>query len=105
MNIGTFTKQANGDFHGSIVTIGVVFQAVALEKINSTSPNAPAYIVTVDGGELGAAWIKTSKEGKEYLSVSLKGPFVTKPVYAALVESEKAPGNFALLWSETKDKD
>ena len=100
MNIGNYTKKENGDYVGSLVTIGAVFRDVTFEAIRSQG-NSPDYIVTTDDGELGAAWNKTSEAGNPYLSVSLKGPFV-KTVYCALVQSEKSPGNYALIWNEPK---
>jgi uncharacterized protein (DUF736 family) len=103
MNIGTFKKNEDG-FVGSISTFGGQFKKVVFEAI-SREGNGPDYIVHADGGELGAAWNKTSeKKGTEYISVSFKGPFLAAPVYASLVESTKAPGTFSLLWSEKKNE-
>ena len=38
--------------------------------------------------ELGAAWKKTSKEGRPYTSVKLDDPSFPAPVYASLVEAD-----------------
>jgi uncharacterized protein (DUF736 family) len=101
MNIGTFTKNEAGEIVGQISTFGAQFDGVAFERI-AKSGNGPDYVVTTDQGELGAAWEKTSEKGNKYLSVSLKGPFLDKPVNAALLESTKEPGTFALVWNEPK---
>ncbi len=101
MNIGTFTKTKQGDFTGKIATFGGQFDDVSFEKIEAQG-NGPNYIIHTDGGELGAAWEKTSEKGNTYYSVSLKGPFLSRPINAALVESTREPGNFALVWSEPK---
>ena len=101
MNIGTFTKNESGEIVGKISTFGAQFDGVAFEKI-ATKGNGPDYIVTTDAGELGAAWQKTSEKGNKYLSVSLKGPFLPHTINAALLESTKEPGAYALVWNEPK---
>ena len=101
MNIGTFTKNEAGQIVGKISTFGAQFDGVAFEAITK-SGNGPTHIVTTDAGELGAAWEKTSEKGNKYLSVSLKGPFLSQPINAALLESTKEPGTYALVWNEPK---
>ena len=46
----------------------------------------------------GAAWRKTSNEGREYLSVKLDDPSFPPPIYASLVEVEGEDG-LSLIWS------
>ena len=48
--------------------------------------------------EFGAAWRKTSNEGREYLSVKLDDPSFPTPIYASLVEVEGEDG-LSLIWS------
>jgi uncharacterized protein (DUF736 family) len=48
--------------------------------------------------EFGAAWKKTSGEGREYLSVKLDDPSFPAPIYATLIESDE-PGTYSLIWS------
>ncbi len=48
--------------------------------------------------EFGAAWKKTSGEGRNYLSVKLDDPSFPAPIYATLVEGEDE-GSFSLIWS------
>jgi uncharacterized protein (DUF736 family) len=47
--------------------------------------------------ELGAAWKKTSKEGRPYTSVKLDDPSFPAPIYASLVEAEDGASN--VIWS------
>ena len=101
MNIGLFSTKDNGTIAGEIVAIGAQIADVAFEAITKTG-NSPDYIITANGGELGAAWKKTSKEGNTYLSVSLKSPFLPAPVNCALVQSQQNPGQWALRWSEPR---
>ena len=42
--------------------------------------------------EFGAAWKKTSGEGREYLSVKLDDPSFPAPIYATLIEADE-PGD------------
>ena len=101
MNIGTFTKEGN-NIIGSISTIGAQFSQVVFEAITAKG-NGPSYIIHADGGELGAAWVKTSKDGLEYLSVSFRGPFVTKPVYAAMFQNKDGK-TYSLVWDEPTEQ-
>jgi uncharacterized protein (DUF736 family) len=48
--------------------------------------------------EIGAAWAKTSRDGREYLSVKLDDPSFKEPVFANLFEDEGG-GTFSLIWS------
>jgi uncharacterized protein (DUF736 family) len=47
--------------------------------------------------EMGAAWKKTSNEGRNYLSVKLDDPSFPAPIYATLVEEED--DTHGLIWS------
>jgi uncharacterized protein (DUF736 family) len=101
MIIGTFKKTKDG-FTGNISTFGAQFPEVTFEKIEAKG-KGPNYIIhTAEGGELGAAWEKTSGEGKTYLSVSFKGPLLSQPINAALASLDKSP---VLVWSEPRERD
>ena len=103
MIIGQFTKTKEGNFTGSITAIGAVISKVALEAVTAEG-KGPNFHVTAQGCDLGAAWNKTSERtGKDYLSVSLRSPFVSGPIYAALVETDQS-GKFTLVWNEPKAK-
>ena len=47
--------------------------------------------------ELGAAWRKTSKKGKAYLSVKLDSPALGGPINCALTQQQD--GSHALVWN------
>ena len=65
------------------------------EKAND---KAPDYRIFAGAIEFGAAWKKTSGEGRDYLSVKLDDPSFPAPIYATLVEAEEA-GSYSLIWS------
>ena len=103
MKIGHFTKTADGKFTGSITAIGAILPKVTFEPI-SADGKGPDFVLTAPGVDLGAAWKKTSeRNGKSYLSVSLKSPFLPSQVYAALVEADQ-DGKYTLIWNEPKAK-
>ncbi|MCP4560169.1 MAG: DUF736 family protein [Bosea sp.] len=53
--------------------------------------------------EFGAAWQKTSTEGRDYLSVKLDDPSFPAAIYATLIEVEGTDG-LQLIWSRpTRD--
>jgi len=94
--IGTFTK--SGDtFTGSVKTLNINAKT-SIKTADKGSGKAPDYRVFSGSVEFGAAWKKTSGEGRDYLSVKLDDPSLPAPIYATLVESEEA-GSFSLIWS------
>jgi len=93
--IGTFTAADNG-YTGSVktLTLNVKAKFVATEKDND---KAPDYRIIAGATEFGAAWKKTSKEGRPYTSVKLDDPSFPAPIYASLIEAEDGASN--LIWS------
>ncbi|MBX9934206.1 MAG: DUF736 domain-containing protein [Methylobacterium sp.] len=47
---------------------------------------------------MGAAWSKTSNEGRAYLGLKLDDPSFNAPIYANLFDDEEGEG-FSLIWS------
>ncbi len=94
--IGTFTK--SGDtFTGSVKTLSINAKAT-IKAAEKSSDKAPDYRVFAGSIEFGAAWKKTSNEGRAYCSVKLDDPSFPAPIYATLVEGEEA-GSYSLIWS------
>ncbi|WP_432288681.1 DUF736 domain-containing protein (plasmid) [Aminobacter sp. BA135] len=95
--IGTFTRDENGNFAGTIRTLALIVKAT-IKPCDRDNEKAPDYRISANGVELGAGWSKTAKEtGAEYLSVKLDDPSFTAPVYASLVQGDK--GEHKLIWS------
>ncbi len=94
--IGTFTATDKG-FTGTIrtLTLDVKTSFVSAEKDSDKSPDFRLFSAK---DECGAAWKKTSREGRDYLSVKLDDPSFPAPVYASLIETDDA-GEYALIWS------
>ena len=96
--IGTFTK--SGDtLTGTVRTLYINAKA-SLKPADKSSDKAPDYRVFSGTAEIGAAWKKTSREGRGYISVKFDDPSFDKPFYATLVDGEEA-GSFTLIWSRT----
>jgi uncharacterized protein (DUF736 family) len=94
--IGTFTKGDNGSLNGTIKTLTLNVKAT-IRPADKDNDKAPDYRVFAGTVEFGAAWKKTSREDREYLSVKLDDPSFAAPIYASLVESEG--GEQRLIWS------
>ncbi|MFN3669574.1 MAG: DUF736 domain-containing protein [Brevundimonas sp.] len=94
--IGTFTRQADGSYSGSIKTLTLNVKAAQLRANEKTDEKAPDYRIFSGQTEFGAAWKKTSRENREYLSVKLDDPSFPAPIYASLVEVD---GGLSLIWS------
>jgi len=93
-SIGNFTR--DGDiFSGAITTLALKAKA-SIHPNTKANPQAPDFRVYAGGAEIGAAWVKTSKSERPYLSVKLDDPSFSAPIYASLVENE---GAYALIWS------
>lgn len=94
--IGTFARGDNGIFHGTIRTVTLDIDTV-ISPCEKESEKAPGYRLFAGSVEFGAAWTKTSREGREYLSVKLDDPSFAAPIYASLIEGDD--GHHRLVWS------
>jgi uncharacterized protein (DUF736 family) len=96
--IGTF-KKSGTEYTGEIVTLNVQAKNVRIvPETSQTNENAPSHRVLVGRAEIGAAWSKTSNEGRAYLGLKLDDPSFTAPIYANLFDDEDGDG-FNLIWS------
>jgi uncharacterized protein (DUF736 family) len=77
------------------LTLNVKARITPVEKTND---KAPDFRIFAGRTEFGAAWKKTSNEGREYLSVKLDDPSFPSPIYASLVEVE-GEDDLSLIWS------
>ena len=98
--IGSF-KKAGNEYTGEIVTLSVRAKVVRIvPEDNRTSENAPSHRVFVGRAEIGAAWSKTSNEGRDYLGLKLDDPSFAAPIFANLFDDED--GSFSLIWSRSR---
>ena len=96
--IGTFKKTGN-DYTGDIVTLSVQAKGVRIvPETNRANDNAPSHRIMVGRAEIGAAWSKTSNEGREYLGLKLDDPSFNAPIYANLFDDEDGK-TYSLIWS------
>jgi uncharacterized protein (DUF736 family) len=96
--IGSFTTSGNG-FSGTIKTLNLNVRA-AIRAVQRTSDKGPDYRILAGATGFGAAWKKTSNEGRDFLSVKLDDPSFPAPIYATLIEVEGEAGLF-LIWSRS----
>ena len=96
LNIGKFIKQENGNIQGHIRTLTINANKVTISPINNPSDKGPEYRILVNGAEIGAGWIKTSKAGNNYISVKIDDPSLSAAIYANLIEDGD---HYNLLWS------
>lgn len=97
-NIGNF-KASDTELKGEIVTLSVQTKNVRIvPEAEQSHENAPSHRVFVGRAEIGAAWSKTSREGRDYLAVKLDDPSFIAPIYANLIEDEGGSSR-SLIWS------
>jgi uncharacterized protein (DUF736 family) len=94
--IGTFTSNGNG-FTGTVRTRTLNAKA-RFNRVENPTEKGPLFRIYAGAVELGAAWQKTSGEGRDYLSVKLDDPSFPAPIYATLVEVE-GESDMQLIWS------
>jgi uncharacterized protein (DUF736 family) len=99
-----FKKSENGDYAGAVktLTLNVKARITPVEKTNDKAPDFRIYAGRTEI-EFGAAWRKTSNDGREYLSVKLDDPSFPSPIYASLVEVEAEDG-LSLIWSRPQHR-
>ncbi|MGA0533302.1 DUF736 domain-containing protein [Hansschlegelia sp. KR7-227] len=96
--IGTF-KKAGNEFTGDIVTLYVQAKGVRIvPEANQTNDNAPSHRVFAGKAEIGAAWTKSSNEGRAYLGLKLDDPSFAAPIFANLFDDADGK-TYSLIWS------
>jgi uncharacterized protein (DUF736 family) len=100
-NIGSFKKSGN-DYTGEIVTMSLQKKSVRIvAEEASENEKAPSHRVFVGRAEIGAAWLKTSKEDREYLSIKLDDPSFAAPIFATLFADEDGKTH-NLIWTRAR---
>lgn len=94
--IGAFTQASDGSYNGSIKTLTLNVRTAQLRPNEKTDEKAPDYRIFSGQTEFGAAWKRTSKEDREYLSCKLDDPSFPAPIYASLVQTDDG---HSLIWS------
>ena len=101
-NIGTFKKSANGNYTGEIVTMSVQKKNVTIvAEEPGDNENAPTHRVFLARADIGAGWAKTSKEGRDYLSIKLDDPSFNSPIFASLFADEDGKTH-NLIWTRNR---
>lgn len=100
--IGTFHKDQNGNYAGAIKTLTLDVKSAQMRAADKDNDKAPDFRLFSGQTEFGAAWKKTSREHREYLSVKLDDPSFPAAIYASLVEADNG---YALIWSRNRIAD
>jgi uncharacterized protein (DUF736 family) len=97
--IGTFHRQTDGSYSGAIRTLTLNLEQVQFRSVEREGDNAPDYRIFAGPIEIGAAWKKTSRGNRPYLSVKLDDPSFALWIYASLVEAQDGHN---LIWSRAR---
>jgi uncharacterized protein (DUF736 family) len=102
MVIGKFTE-AEGGYRGVITALALHVDDISFSPVPVKQGDGPDFIVLANDSapyEIGAAWKKTSKAGKPFLSVKLEGPTLVQPINCAL--TSQPDGSYGLIWSRKR---
>ena len=98
--IGKF-QSAGAEIVGEIYTINVSLSNVRIVKEDApANEDAPNYRVYAGRAEIGAAWNKTSRENRPYLSLKIDDPSFGAPLFASLFQD--SPGEYNLVWTRSR---
>ena len=100
--IGAFHKQADGSYSGAIKSLTLNVKQAQFRAADKDNEKAPDFRIFSGQTEFGAAWKKTSRENRDYLSVKLDDPSFPAPIYASLFDAEDG---YSLIWSRSRSAD
>jgi uncharacterized protein (DUF736 family) len=100
--IGYFTKQENGGFTGTIETLTLSTRAT-FEPLAKRGEKSPAYRITTELGDIGAAWTWSGEKVESYLSVRFDDPSFTAPINCRLVKTGAEHG-YSLVWERERKR-
>ena len=104
--IGNFNRDGAG-YEGTIQTLALSGK-LTFEPAEKRSDSAPDFRVFHQSlnrfSEIGAAWSKTSKDGTEYLSVSIDDPSFAERINCRLVKTGIEAGH-SLFWERQRPRD
>ena len=103
--IGTIKQNGNA-FEGTLAMLSITSPIRLEPLLERRSDASPSHRVTVPGGgEIGAAWTKTSKNtGAEFLSIKLDAPELRDVVYCntgPAANTDPRDGVLALIWNRS----
>jgi len=104
--IGSFKATDNG-YAGKIETLAMKadIRIEAASKKHDNQPDYRVFHVTEDfTSDIGAAWKKTSREGSQYLSVSIDDPALPGKIFCRLVKTGTTLGH-TLFWERPRPQD
>jgi uncharacterized protein (DUF736 family) len=99
--IGTFTKQENGSYTGTIDTLTFRVHAT-FEPQAKRGKSSPEFRIVSGLSDFGAAWERTANGGHQYLSVRLDDPSLAAPIDCRLVRSS-IEDVYSLIWERKRD--
>lgn len=94
--IGTFTKQADGSYAGSIHTLDLNVPQAVLRPVSGRGVD---YALMAGKAEIGVGWKKMSQAQQPYISIKIDDPSLKAPFSAALLDAEDG---YSLVWNRSQ---
>ena len=102
MKIGHFKPKDDASYDGKMLSLTGEHIALFMAPAERRGENGPDYRILCGDFEFGAAWKRTSKDGKSYLSVKLDSPLLPAPINGALIEI--GDGGYMFVWNRDGQK-
>jgi uncharacterized protein (DUF736 family) len=100
--IGTFTKQENGGYDGTIETLTLNTRAT-FELLTKGGDKSPDYRIMSGVADIGAASKREGDDGQTHPSVRLDDPSFAAPVNCRLVKTGAEHG-YSLIWERDRKR-
>jgi uncharacterized protein (DUF736 family) len=100
--IGKFTRRGK-IYEGNLQTLTLYAQLTVLPVEGKAHEKSPDYRVIAQEYEIGAAWDRRTKDGKEFLSIQLDDPSLPEPIACRLMKT--GVETYGLFWDRKRSKD
>jgi uncharacterized protein (DUF736 family) len=101
--IATLTQKADGNLEGTLTTLNGSAPIALVPNARKAKDSEPDFRIVSrkNGFELGAGWVRTSKNtGEDYISVSLSAPEFNGVIYGNVAPAPgDDPSKKVIIWN------
>jgi uncharacterized protein (DUF736 family) len=106
MHVGHINEKDNfgkTEYHGRVESLKFDSSFFMVENKEAVNPNAPTHLIKCTTSacsdvKIGAAWLRESKGGVEFFSISIDDPSFEHPLNVAAFRSKDDPKKWDITW-------